>query len=466
MSPSRQSHSGHGRDENRDRAHQSDKAAADRLAAIAGQLGTVTSTSVQAITRRPLPSSRPQREWRHLPTFKELPRQGGFPGCAWGVWGEGDQLGTVNLLTDFVVARTAKEEIRTGHAVSLNWATHLPIDPYFHRKRAHHTLWGKGGKAIVERRVAVRESMRRKGYATELRHDAQNPEAAPISDDEMHINTQSGTQWDGLRHYGHISLDCFYQGIPRAAIQNTFTGKGSEEGNERVLIGKDAGADVHPGVAASSPAARLGIHNWAQHGIVGRGVLLDVWGYLWRKHGRAPYDPCSTHAITLDIIKEVARAQGVRFRQGDILLLRLGFVQRYQNSTDEERKKWASSPVPQLAGIEQGEHVNAWLWDNQCVLKYRSHRYETTLTNSFPSCSFAAVASDQPALERWPVPTDTSFLHETLLGFFGMPIGEMFDLEELCMHAQRARRWTFYFSSWPMNIYGGVASPANASATF
>lgn len=71
-----------------------------RLAAIAGQLGSVTSSSVQAIARKPLASSRPQREWRHLPTFKELPREGGFPGCAWEVWGKGDTLGTVNMLTD------------------------------------------------------------------------------------------------------------------------------------------------------------------------------------------------------------------------------------------------------------------------------------------------------------------------------------------------------------------------------
>jgi hypothetical protein len=60
---------------------------------------------------------------------------------------------------------------------------------------------------------------------------------------------------------------------------------------------------------------------------------------------------------------------------------------------------------------------------------------------------FAAVASDQPALERWPAPKGYSMLHETLLAFFGMPIGELFDLEELCAHAQKTRRWTFFFNS-------------------
>lgn len=44
-----------------------------------------------------------------LPTFDELPDFHQYTGCAWGVWGEGDELGTVNLLTEKVVAEAAKE---------------------------------------------------------------------------------------------------------------------------------------------------------------------------------------------------------------------------------------------------------------------------------------------------------------------------------------------------------------------
>ena len=47
-----------------------------------------------------------------LPTFKELPNFEEFTGCAWGVWPEDDELGTVNLLTEDVVLQAAKEEIR------------------------------------------------------------------------------------------------------------------------------------------------------------------------------------------------------------------------------------------------------------------------------------------------------------------------------------------------------------------
>jgi hypothetical protein len=47
-----------------------------------------------------------------LPTFDELPHFKNFAGCAWQLWGPDDQLGTVNLLTDEVVQRVAKEEIQ------------------------------------------------------------------------------------------------------------------------------------------------------------------------------------------------------------------------------------------------------------------------------------------------------------------------------------------------------------------
>lgn len=76
-----------------------------------------------------------------LPNFDELPHYKDFSGCAWGVWPDDDELGTINLLTEEVVLRAAKEEIRlvagispcgfawlslldccrTGKHISLNW---------------------------------------------------------------------------------------------------------------------------------------------------------------------------------------------------------------------------------------------------------------------------------------------------------------------------------------------------------
>ncbi len=59
------------------------------------------------------PTKVPQR----LPKFNELPHYKDFAGCAWDVWPEDDELGTINLLTQEVVLRTAKEEIRLGSGI-------------------------------------------------------------------------------------------------------------------------------------------------------------------------------------------------------------------------------------------------------------------------------------------------------------------------------------------------------------
>lgn len=49
---------------------------------------------------------------------------------------------------------------------------------------------------------------------------------------------------------------------------------------------------------------------------------------------------------------------------------------------------------------------------------------------------------------------------------FGMPIGEMWDLEVLKEECERQKRWSFFFTSAPLNVTGGVASPPNALAIF
>lgn len=48
----------------------------------------------------------------------------------------------------------------------------------------------------------------------------------------------------------------------------------------------------------------------------------------------------------------------------------------------------------------------------------------------------------------------------------GMPLGEMFDLEKLAETCRKKNRWTFFFSSSPANVPGGVGSHANAQAFF
>jgi len=38
-------------------------------------------------------------------------------------------------------------------------------------------------------------------------------------DDVYHMNTQSGTQWDGFRHFAHIPSGSFYNGVCMKALR-------------------------------------------------------------------------------------------------------------------------------------------------------------------------------------------------------------------------------------------------------
>ena len=98
----------------------------------------------------------------------------GPPGNAWGRFGESDELGTLNLLTPAVVAAAATE-IVTGERVVLD----LPLNqfpvPLFHREPFEWKL---------------------KNW---------EPRGSPTTnDDVLTFNTQSSSQWDGLRHYGDL----------------------------------------------------------------------------------------------------------------------------------------------------------------------------------------------------------------------------------------------------------------------
>jgi kynurenine formamidase len=91
-------------------------------------------------------------------------------------------------------------------------------------------------------------------------------------------------------------------------------------------------------------------------------------------------------------------------------------------------------------GFESSFEVLEWLWDTK----------------------IAAVAGDCPGFEAWPPTKD--MMHQILLAGFGMPIGEMFALDDLAAECEKQKRWTFFVTSEPLNVKGGVASPPNALA--
>ncbi len=221
---------------------------------------------------------------------------------------------------------------------------------------------------------------------------------------------QASSQWDALRHVGHATYG-YYNGI---------------ELDDRRDLGQ----------------SHLGIDRWAEHGIAGRFVLIDIGRVRDRCGDPIPQDqPIAVTAAELD---EALVNQQVALEHGDILLLRFGWIAWYELLSDGQRERLATAGMFPAPGLAAAERTAEWLWDH----------------------GVAAVASDTPALEAMPFDRSSidGFLHYRLVTFLGMAIGELFDLERLAEDCDANRVYEGLFTSAPMHYPGGSGSPANALA--
>jgi len=248
-------------------------------------------------------------------------------------------------------------------------------------------------------------------------------------DDIYTFNPQQSSQWDGLRHF--------------SAPFPTET-----KPTQRLLYG-----GVTPGEVVEKGNDRIGLQHWAKEGICGRGVLLDYALYAERRG--IEYSTFSDHSIPLSVLLEIASEANLSFRRGDILFVRIGVTKEWDTMMSEaDKKAYAQCLRPQHAGVEGTDEMLRWIWDS----------------------GFAAVASDAISFELYPPKTSYPredgeelqgrFMHEYLLAGWGMPIGELFDLEALSELCQQENRWDFFVASAPLNMPGGVSSPPNCIAIF
>ncbi len=227
-------------------------------------------------------------------------------------------------------------------------------------------------------------------------------------DDVLHFNTQSSSQWDGFRHVQH-PLHGHYNGV--------------------------ADADH-------------GIDHWAARGLAGRAVLLDVGRHL-------SIDPATSYGITPDDLDSTLAAQGTTLEDGDVLLLRTGWTTWYRAADDATR----AGLTTQLSapGLRPGEEMLRWLWNHHV----------------------AAIGADNPAVEacplgghltkeeRFEIRTNLdrmpdAFMHTALLPLLGIPLGELWDLDALAEDCAAEGTYEGLFTSAPLRVRAGVASPPNA----
>ena len=225
---------------------------------------------------------------------------------------------------------------------------------------------------------------------------------------------QGTSQIDGLRHIWHTEHG-FYNDTPRENL------------------------------VPDTPS--LGIQRWAESGIVGRGVLVDVERHLSR-HGRQ-LDYRTEETFSVEVVIEAAAEQGVEFQHGDILLLRTGWLHFYfEEMTEEERNEFPNDI--RCPGLLQSRETLAWIWDNR----------------------FSLVAADNCALESWPPDQASSpfssepwgIMHSDLIALLGLAVGELFALDELAADCAEDGVYEMMVVCKPLNLVGGVGSPPNGVA--
>ncbi|WP_213571054.1 cyclase family protein [Rhodococcus sp. USK13] len=276
-------------------------------------------------------------------------------------------------------------------------------------------------------------------FSLDLRSDSISPSLAPTREPLRHyifqrtpfhrdewldgFYTQYGSQIDGLRHIAHPDHG-FYNGAD--------------------------GSTFLPGTES------LSIHHLAGLPVVGRAVLVDLDRFTCATE--APLNHESGQPVPLSTVTAALDFQGTTVRPGDILLLRFGWLDHYRNVGGPEWR--ANLATKQFhTGLLQTEDFPRWLWDQR----------------------IAMVAADNFAVECWPAQPTTPFrsvaecqgetgdphagiMHRSLIGLLGMPLGELWDLDDLAAACAAEGRYDCLLTVSPLPLVGGVGSPANATA--
>ena len=290
----------------------------------------------------------------------------------WGRWGTEDVLGTLNFITDDTVV-AAVQTIRTGRRVSLSLPVNTesgpdnPVPAIHYMSIGHDNTIGEGAGRFATDFLGI----------------------------DFHGESQS--HLDALCHVS-------YQG--------------------KLYNGHSTGAVTTRG------SSILTVDDY-RHGIVGRGVLIDIprlRDVQWLEPGEW---------VTIEELKAAEESQEVHLRSGDILVFRTG----------QHRRRLRLGP-----------------WDNNRVGRAGLHPTSLRLLADREVAAFAADGDG----ETIPSPVDGIDypIHPLQISAMGMAAFDNLQFEELVEVCEEERRWEFLFVSAPLRIGGGTGSPVNPIAIF
>jgi kynurenine formamidase len=333
-------------------------------------------------------------------------------GSEWGDHGEDDELGRVNLITPEKVLQGVAE-VKEGRTFSLSLPLDYPGGNILNVRR-HPPRWEP---TYLDGQPYINFPLKRL--------DAQNTDV--VSDDQVTICLQYSTQWDALSHVGAF-FDADGDGEAEKVYFNGY------RAGEHIVGPRSYDGEATPD--AERAARRLGIQNFARHGMQGRGVLIDLEAHVGRARTYVGFDQLS----------EIMEKDGVAVERGDMVLFRTGFADEILSMNRTPSKERLENSCAVLDGRD--ERLLEWVSDSGA----------------------AALIADNYAVEGLPPkPKDGARpmlpLHHHCLFKLGLPLAELWYLSELADWLRAHARSRFLLTAPPLDLPGAVGSPATPVAT-
>ena len=322
----------------------------------------------------------------------------------WGDWGDDDQLGRLNLITPEKVIQGIKE-VKEGKTFCLS----LPLDY-------------PGGTVLnaVRQPPILKSVIRNNAPYFNYKWSQLNIDNKDIgSDDVVILSTQYSTQWDSLAHRGK-EFDINDDGNLQPVYYNGFSAE------KDIIINENE----------TTSANALGIENMAEHGVQGRGVLVDLHTHC----GDFP-----RKEVGFELLMQLMKEQNVEVEKGDILCLWTGLdllIMQGKGNPDPS--------IKQACAVLDGsdKELQQWIIDSE----------------------LAAIASDNLAVEAVGKPVNDCCnsnlpIHDLCLFRLGVHLGELWYLADLAKWLKINKRNRFFLTAPPLRLTGAVGSPVTPIAT-
>lgn len=344
-------------------------------------------------------------------------------GSTWGDWGDDDSLGRINLI-DAKKRLEGVREVEEGISFCLS----LPLDY-------------PGGTDLNQRRyppilTPTEDLAHTQDTFYNVHMSGMGPGAEQFvdmwCDDKVTLWLQYSTQWDALCHVG-AEFDADGDGVEEAVYYNGF--RAGED-----LVGPQDDAEG-TGYVSKSFAKHLGLEHMAYHGVQGRGVLIDL-----EKHLGTDFVGCDYATLEEIMVKD-----NVVVEPGDMVLFHTGFATQVLN--------WNRQPDPDkihsICSYLDGRDPKIIDWIRESQL------------SALIADNYAVEADPGGPLGPDPETGRHSLLpiHHWCLFRLGVPLGELFYLEELVAFLRAHNRSRFLLTAPPLRLPGTAGGPVTGIAT-